>query len=447
MNEWDLRLCALAAAMLIVLGACKKQEPEPPSLTERGREIFFNETFAGNGRTCATCHRAEDNFGLSPRFIATLPPEDPLFVAETQPALGRGFEAPQQMRAHGLILENLDGFEDLDAKFTLRGVPHTLALRTSVASGDGPRTGWGGDGAPGDRTLRSFAVGAVIQHFPKTTNRVVGVDFRLPTDEELDALEAFMLSLGRQEDLSLPLPLTDERVVRGQALFLDNAVSRCNVCHFNAGANANPNIFGADVGNRNFNTGVEDLPDLPGRGGDPPAPRDDGFNIPGDGTFNTPPLVEAADTPPFFHNNARATIEEAVAFYTSDAFSNSPAGQAGRIALTEAQVGDIAAFLRALNALENMRQGEDYIRTALARGSDHGAEPLRLAREEIQDAIEVLSAVGLHGDAVEDLRQAIRSAAPAHDRWRRDLELALGALQRARGRLLSPAPAPATSPG
>ena len=39
---------------------------------------------------------------------------------------------------------------------------------------------------------------------------------------------------------------------------------------------------------------------------------DDGFGIPGDGTFNTPPLVEAADTGPFFHNNSVSTIEGAV---------------------------------------------------------------------------------------------------------------------------------------
>jgi hypothetical protein len=353
------------------------------------------------------------------------------------------------MRANGLILENLDGFEDLDNRFTLRGVPHTLAMRTSVASRDGPRTGWGGDGAPGDRSLRSFAVGAVIQHFPKSINRVAGVDFRLPTDEELDALEAFMLSLGRQEDLSLPLALADARVQRGQMLFLDNTVARCNVCHFNGGANANPNIFGADAGNRNFNTGVEDLPDIPSHVlGDPRPARDDGFNIPGDGTFSTPPLVEAADTAPFFHNNARSTLEDAVAFYNSDAFNNSPAGQAGRIALSQEQVNDIAAFLRALNALENIRQSEDYIRTAIAGGAERGVEPLRLAREEIQDAIEVLSTVGLHPESVADLNQAIRSAAPAHARsYGTDLEHALAALQRARVRILAPRPAGATSPG
>jgi hypothetical protein len=447
--------CVLGAASAAALAACAPQTPpepaEPPSLVEQGREIFFNETFAGNGRTCGTCHRAEDNFGLSPAFIATLPADDPLFVAETVPGLARGFEAPRQMRVNGLILENLDGFEDLDAKFTLRGVPHTLALRTSVGSREGPRTGWGGDGAPGDRTLRSFAVGAIIQHFPKSTNRVAGVDFRMPTDHELDALEAFMLSLGRQEDLSLPLPLRDTRAQSGQTLFLDNAVSRCNVCHFNAGANANPAIFGADAGNRNFNTGVEDLPDLPGHQlGDPTPPRDDGFNIPGDGSFNTPPLVEAADTPPFFHNNARPTIEAAVAFYNSDAFNNSPSGQVGRISLTDEQVRDIAAFLRVINALENIRQSEAYVRTALARGRLRSGDALRLAREETQDAIDVLSAVGLNPDAVGELDRAKGHTAPASTgdhAWRAELERALSALQRARDRLLAPASAPATSSG
>ncbi len=64
-------------------------------------------------------------------------------------------------------------------------------------------TGWSGDGAPGDGSLRSFAIGAVTQHFPKTLNRIPGKDFRLPTEAELDALEAFQLSLGRQTEINL----------------------------------------------------------------------------------------------------------------------------------------------------------------------------------------------------------------------------------------------------
>jgi len=52
-----------------------------PDLVEEGRELFFNEIFNGNGRTCGTCYRAEDNFGITPAFIATLPDDAPLFVA------------------------------------------------------------------------------------------------------------------------------------------------------------------------------------------------------------------------------------------------------------------------------------------------------------------------------------------------------------------------------
>ena len=119
------------------------------------------------------------------------------------------------MRQFGLILENLDGCP--------RKIPCSAACRTRsrcrprsrlIPAGPTTRpasddstvveaTGWSGDGAPGDGSLRSFAIGAVVQHFPKTLNRIAGKDFRLPTKAELDAMEAFQLSLGRQTDLNL----------------------------------------------------------------------------------------------------------------------------------------------------------------------------------------------------------------------------------------------------
>ncbi len=421
-----------------------------PALVERGRQIFFNETFAGNGRTCGTCHRADDNFGLSPGFISKLAANDPLFVAETNAALKQGFEAPKQMRANGLILENVDGFSDLARKFVLRGIPHTLALKTSVASRDGPHTGWGGDGAPGDGTVRAFSMGAVIQHFPRTLARVPGQDFRLPREDELDALEAFMLATGRQEDLVLPLALTDKTAARGQTLFMDDKVGRCNICHFNAGANGNPATFGSAVGNLRFNTGMVNLTDIPGKLlGDPVPPPDDGFGIPGDGTFNTPPLVEAADTGPFFHNNARATIEAAVAAYNTPAFNDSPAGQIIRtttgspIALDAGQLQAISAFLRVINVLENVRQSEAYLMGTAAAGGREGA--LHLAAVEADDAVEVLSAAKLHADAVSDLKRAIKllKLKSARKPSQTDVDEALEALRNARGRILAPVqPAP-----
>ncbi|MGH9767398.1 MAG: hypothetical protein ACREAB_08190 [Blastocatellia bacterium] len=416
-------------------------------LIARGRNLFFNETFNGNGRTCGACHPAENNFTIDPAFIAKLPPNNPLFVAEFVPALKENFEKPELMRKFGLILENLDGFDDLPNRFTMRGVPHTLGMRVSVNSLAGPRTGWSGDGAPGDGSLRSFATGAVIQHFTKTLNRVPGVDFRLPTEDELDAMEAFQLSVGRQADLTLPLLLSGDVIRRGQEIFLDNSLGKCNICHLNAGANANL----GGVTNANFNTGVEDLPDQPARLVNKNFPRDDGFGRPGDGTFNTPSLVEAAETGPFFHNNAIETIEGAVAFYTGDSFKNSPSGQflarsdpnGVAIKLDATQVVAVAAFLRAINSLENIRQSIELLEISLNKNSSDGrrfGQLLDQAVRETTDSIRVLECGGLHLDAVAQLREAQLLARKAIGSWfskRRLTTEAIEALKRARGLLVT----------
>lgn len=411
----------------------------PGDLISKGEDLFFNETFAGNGRTCGTCHPAENNFTIDPKFIATLPPDDPLFVAETNPALAENFENPTLMRALGLILENADGFDDPVNKFTMRGVPHTLGLGLSLKpAADGAdgtttppdqRTGWSGDGAPGGGTLRDFAIGAVVQHFPRTMSRVEGSDFRLPTDEELDALEAFQLSLGRQEELSLDtLQLTDPRARRGQEIFLTAdsqggrlAAGKCNQCHADAGASVGfvPGGF-----NFNFDSGVERLPDHPADLIDPgKRPPDGGFGtFPnptqpgafGNGTFNTPALVETADTPPFFHNNVVRTLEEAVNFYNSESFNNSPAGQllAGAdsgaigIRLEPTQVEAVASFLRVINVLENIRAATDLLTRALQSSDPRAFTRAALSSHEIQDAIQVLRKGGLHRDAIPHLGKA-----------------------------------------
>src|SRR5690606_7975380 len=92
-----------------------------------GADILFRETFEGNGRTCASCHRVENNFTIDPTFIAGLPNNDPLFVAEFIPALAN-LERPAQMRGSSLILENVDGVQpDPNVRFTLRSVPHNFS--------------------------------------------------------------------------------------------------------------------------------------------------------------------------------------------------------------------------------------------------------------------------------------------------------------------------------
>jgi len=119
------------------------------------------------------------------------------------------------------------------------------------------RTGWGGDGAPGSGTLREFATGAVVQHFTKALARSPGSDFRLPTDAELDALEAFQLALGRQDNPNLATTQL-KNPLAAKGLLQHNALSaRCFICHLNAGANA-----AANNKNNNFDIGVGRLPNI-----------------------------------------------------------------------------------------------------------------------------------------------------------------------------------------
>ncbi len=444
-------LLVCLSLMFLMQAACVPRKPTPvpgSELIVEGRRLFFEETFAGNGRTCGSCHPANNNFTIDPPSVATLAADDPLFVADTTPELGPNFENNKLIRGVGLILENQDGFDDLENNFNMRGVPHTLGLGVSVDSAQGPQLGWSGDGSPGDGSLRSFATGAVIQHFTKTLNRVAGVDFRLPSDEELDALEAFQFALGRREELELPLNFKNAIAVRGQELFNSQTEGKCFACHFNAGANGSPQIFGPDAGNLNFNTGVEDLPDQPADLLGEKNPPDDGRGTPGDGAFNTPSVVEAADTGPFFHNNSVETIEGAVAFYNGDAFNNSPAGQllvgatGSGINLDATQVVAVAAFLRVINALENIRQSIEMLQAK----ADHKILPhesfdalFGRAVDEIEDAIMVLSGGGLHPDAVAHLSSARDLSIQAGAQSKKSRELARKAiteLERARALLV-----------
>ena len=440
---------------LLALLAPLQTTQSPPSPVETGSNLFFNETFNGNGRTCGTCHPANNNLTIDPTFISTLPQSDPLFVAENNPDLAQNFENPVLMRNVGLILENVDGFDPPETNFVMRGVPHTLALGTSITGVTGAQggpddpppnqnTGWGGDGAPNAGTLRDFATGAVRQHFTKTLARnpanplttiATPADFRFPNDAELDAMEIFQLSLGRQAEINLSTMSFKNAVVeRGRRIFNNSggalgpilpadpdptvAAGKCRFCHNNAGAqDLVVELFGGGAGlNANFDTGVEDLPNQPADLIDPAHnPPDGGFGQDadptdgsGDNTFATPPLIESVDAGPFFHNNAIETIEEAVNFYNSDAFANTAiSGGIGGINLEATEVVAVAAMLRVLNTLENIRAAVTSEQTALVQSNLNKARPHILqAREEILDAIEVLRCGKLHPKAVGNLVSA-----------------------------------------
>lgn len=390
-----------------------------------GADVFFRESFNGNGRTCATCHRVENNFTIDPPFIAALfasNPLDPLFVFRNVPALDT-LESNDDLFQKSGILENLDGFEDLANKFAVRSTPHVLSMAITVAPDPAEgrifppaeATGWSGDGAPGDGSLRQFLTGAIRQHYPKRLDRVSGVDFRVPTNLELDLTLEFQRSLGRTNELNFQqVRMFDAGAEQGRLAYLDPLRARCNVCHANGGANF------VDTGkNRNFDTFTRTAPDLlsfqgvttdGGFGGqNQPLPNLNTLNTPfpgvtgfGDGTFNTPPVIEAVDSAPFFHNNSFGPdIEGATAFYNS-IFRASPSAleldarfnQA--VVITGDDIVNIGRFLRVLNAALNLDMAKQRLDAALTLasrfrdtqpGRDIQLQLLRLADAELEDVL------------------------------------------------------------
>jgi cytochrome c peroxidase len=388
-------------------------------LISQGARLFFEQRFGGNGRTCGTCHPASNNFTIDPAFIATLPNDNPLFVAEFNEDLAE-LERPELMRKFGLILENVDGLEDPTNKFVMRGVPHTLGLQVSMqrdpslTNGPAEMTGWSGDGAPVSGSLRDFAIGAVTQHFTRSLARRRGIDFFLPNEHQLDAMEAFQLSLGRDADFNLAtLTFLDMSVQNGKSLFVNgtgapSAAGRCSTCHGNAGA------LLANGQNRNFNTNVEDVVHparsvenfpVDGGFGQTPANPDGSF---GNRAFNTVSVVEAADTAPFFHNNVAATLEDVLEFYTGPSFNN-PRPPAGRFAFTPSQKTDLLNFVRAINTLQNIDVAKRELEEILALTGDPQneiASRLVTAHSDTRNAIVVLGEGGIFPAAAADLTAA-----------------------------------------
>jgi hypothetical protein len=253
-----------------------------------------------------------------------------------------------------------------------------------------------------------------------------------------------MKSTGRRADLNLGgflaqntsapvLRLKDPLAAAGQRVFTNPGIipgiingptnrsaGKCFLCHAGAGAGdaIEQLLFNqpSAIGNANFATDVNLLPGLPadvvgernpldGGFGKAPNPRG-GF---GDGTFNVPVLVEAADTPGFFHNNAVNTIEAAVAFYQGPTFNNSPAGQlAGGIEIDGTETDQIAKFLRVINSLENLTSSIDLQRRAkVATSFNQAQELLRISIAELDDARDVLECGQLHLDARKEILEAI----------------------------------------
>jgi len=139
--------------------------------------------FGGNGRACGSCHMPGDRFGISVERIGRLAPAHPFFFDGIDEDL-------ELLRAHGLV-HVVDA--DVDGIDEFRPTPKLVHLQQLCGSVTEQCLSLG---LLGDREtdLCQFAREAVANHLTKTILRRPGIDFVLPTDEECDALVAYMLS-------------------------------------------------------------------------------------------------------------------------------------------------------------------------------------------------------------------------------------------------------------
>lgn len=344
-----------------------------------GEELFDEETFGGNGRTCRTCH-SEETGTVSPedaleRFLDD--PSDPLFVFDgSDDGLGNGVD---RMLTDATILVEIE----LPANVRLanstarsvvvaRGIPSTL--NTPALD---PVLMW--DGREPD--LETQAANAIFRHAEATVE---------PTIEELEAIADFQRSdeffssstLRRYADGGAAPVLPAGRTaseIRGRRFFVDLPLGPsgkdgiCAACHSGAMLNETNAFLPLPIapGTRFQTALVSEV----NRAGNPvqtfiftnPDGTETIFASPDPGrslvtgsaalfdnknAFKIPTLWGVRNTAPYFHDNSAATLEAMASHYTTffaiTSDLDGPGPLAPTILLTPQDEADMVAYIRLL---------------------------------------------------------------------------------------------------
>jgi len=336
-------LCAVVFASIVLWwnGATGHAAPNDPSPKnqgpggpkrasyEVGEDVFFHETFGGNGRTCATCHDPRNEFTVSPELVRQrfeIDPGHPLFrPIDSDDGRGNNYAT---LLDHALFRVTIPlhpnvTLVDASRERTItvwRGVPSIANVELTAPYLQDGRAA----------TLPEQALGAIGGHMQPS---------RKPTARELDALAAFEneffypLRLRALNDASDPLPaapgfsmpVPSPAAQRGKASF----DLHCRQCHDGELANRprDPaashfaNAFVSDANALNLplfrlafkqpdGTSIETVSPDPGRAALTGDLRD--LNV-----FDTPSLRGLKHTAPYFHDNSANTLEEVIDHYNS----------------------------------------------------------------------------------------------------------------------------------
>jgi cytochrome c peroxidase len=316
--------------------------PIPSADASVGERVFFQETFGGNGRTCATCHRPENEFALAPGTVqAALAanPTDPLFRAiDSDDGQGRDYTTLLQ---HALVNVTIP----LASNVTLVDDPmrRTIVVRRSVPSivNTFLTAPYQLDGRI--PTLQQQALAAVESHFQPGRN---------PSPRELDAVARFESGIFEPQRMrALPdpakgipvprgstIPVTSPAALQGRIIFQN----KCERCHGGeTGSVAGPqtpqfsDIFVSRANALQLpllrlafkatdgSVTVVETPD-PGRA----ATTGDLGDL---NAFDIPSLRGIKHTAPYFHDNSAATLQDVIDHYNQ--FLNTNIGARDRDAL------------------------------------------------------------------------------------------------------------------
>jgi cytochrome c peroxidase len=381
------------AVALSATGCASMEDPSGGDLDEieaglDGEALFTDETFGGNGRTCATCHPSADyeTGTLSPADVQRLfaaDPGDVLFQQDGADTIGGN--TFNRIREHATILIRIP----LPGTVTIagssarsvdlpRGIPTTMNTPAldPVLMYDGR-----------EPSLRSQAGNAIIDH----------AQSRNFSNAQLDAIATFQKGLFNNRLLRdfvkrrIPLKMPfgrSESEKRGRRWFIDDGLTDpglvgeskfnvCGFCHSGPMLNSlsrffveNIDPFGHEEGFRFFTVLVAEFNAM----GNPvnnfefhnpdgsittvPSPDPGIFLQTGEapplgvGWFKIPTVWGVKFTAPYFHDNSAKSLTDLMNHYDQALFilsANDPVPPTlGQIDLSEQDKADIAAYMKLL---------------------------------------------------------------------------------------------------
>ncbi len=362
----------VAALMTMGCGGVEDAEYDSASaslapLATRGRFVFENREFLGNGRVCRTCH-LNGSGTIAPEDVEAAFQSDPggdLFRAiDSDDGLGLTYD---RLRTHATIRV----FIPLPSNVSIVGDPTATDVvvhrgASATLNNPGLESVFMQDGR--NLTLQEQAAGAVNAHYEPG---------RQPLASELDAVDAFQRErrqfyssgalfrwgTGRGSAPSLPAGHTASEI-RGRAFFETSPGGLCGHCH--GGPNLNETneflLLPLAPGSRFVSVAVSEVNNQgnpvydfafsdPSNPGAPPtvvsSPDPGRALITGDvadaNAFRIPSLWGVNRTAPYFHDNSAKTLEEVMDHYRFY-FALPPAN----LVLTDQEVEDIIAYMRLL---------------------------------------------------------------------------------------------------